>query len=397
MKLYILIFLPVLLFGETLTTLIENAKNSHTSLETIKQRVATLNNEYDISRNFEDPSLSFNISDIQFADPMNRGLEAMQYSSISLKQKIPYFGKRDANSKKVDAKKDEITLSLELSKVKLVESIKTTAYSIWQIEEILKITNEYIDLTKHNIELYSNYGSNDTKSHMSIMSAEMTLSELKIKKSQLSNSLMGFYKKLSYLSAMNVKSLELNMSVSTPKTIAFYINSKTTNLSYKLKEASLKVANEDIKVKELSSAIDPIVQVGYYYREKYKDYANIGISFSVPLYGTQSSRTMISKKLALSSKSEVTDLSGLLVSQISQTHASLINFYDIYNIIQNQSMPQIEHMFELSSSYVKNGEELLIYISLLEKKLSLDEKNIEVIANFHKTKAILGALIGESK
>ena len=60
-------------------------------------------------------------------------------------------------------------------------------------------------------------------------------------------------------------------------------------------------------------------------------------------------------------------------------------------------MPQIEHMFELSSSSIKSGDELFIYIELLEKKLALDEKSINIVAAFHKNLATLDALIGEMK
>ena len=397
MKLYIILLLPVWLFSESLSTLIENAKNSHSSLKTIEQRVSAIDNEYDISRNFSDPIFSFSMSDIQFSDPSNRSLEPMQYTAVNFQQKIPYFGKRDAQSRKISAKKQKVSLSLEQTKVKLVKGIKITAYSIWQIEEELKITDEYIKLTKQNIELYSAYASSDTKSHMSIMSAEMALSELKIKKSRLDGALVGFYKHLSYLSAMEVNSVEMDMEVKPLKDLSFYTQGKTQNISYKIKAATLREANEDIKVKELSSYVDPVVKVGYYYREAFEDYANIGIAFSLPIYSTQESNTQKSRKLALASKSEIVDIDNKNLAFIEQTYAKLEDSYRVYDIIQNQSMPQIEHMFELSSSSIKNGDELFIYIKLLEQKLSLDEKSIRVVTAYHKNIARLDALIGEMR
>jgi len=380
-----------------LSTLIEYAKNNHTSLKTLQQRVSAVDNEYAISRNFADPVISLSLSDIQFKDPTNRSLEPMQYSAISFAQRIPYFGKRDANSAKVEAKKEKISLTLDALKVKLVEGIKITAYSIWQIEEELSITKKYMQLTRQNIELYSALSSTDSKSHMSIMSAEMALSELKIKKSRLESALSGFYKKLSYLCAVEVKNIELVMAVQKPKDISFYTQTQSQNLSYKVKEATLKEADEDIKVKELASYIDPVVQLGYYHREAFEDYANIGISFSLPIYSTQKSQTQISRKLALASQAELSDFENLLEAEIAQSYAKLESSYKIYDIIQNQSMPQIEHMFELSSSSIKSGEELFLYIDLLVKKLSLDEKNIATIADYYRELATLDALIGETK
>ncbi len=397
MRLFLLFLLPLSLFAVELSTLIEYAKNNHTSLKTIEQRVSAVGDEYDISRNFADPVISLSVSDIQLKDPTNRSIEPMQYNAITFTQRIPYFGKRDANSDKIEAKKEKISLSLDERKVKLVESIKITAYSIWQIEEELKITHNYMQLTKQNIKLYSALSSTDSKSHMSIMSAEMSLSELKIKQSRLESSLAGFYKKLSYLCAMEVKNVELDMHVQKPKNISFYTQTKSQNISYKIKEATLKEADKDIKVKELASYIDPVVQVGYYQREAFEDYANIGISFSLPIYGSEKSQTQISRKLSLASKTQVADFENLLEAEIVQTHAKLESSYKIYDIIQNQSMPQIEHMFKLSSNSIKNGDELFLYINLLEKKLSLDEKSIAAVAEYYKHLATLDALIGETK
>ena len=112
MKLYILLLLPLALFGVPLSTLIENAKNSHTSLKVIEQKLSLLDNEYDISRNFRDPEISFTISDIQLDKPTDRSIEPMQYEAINIKQKLPYFGKRDALSAKIDSTKEKIKLSI---------------------------------------------------------------------------------------------------------------------------------------------------------------------------------------------------------------------------------------------------------------------------------------------
>jgi len=397
MRFYIILLLPFSLFGVELSTLIENAKDTHTSIRAIEQRVSAVDDEYDISRNFSNPELSLNVSDIQLNDISDRSIEPMQYTSVNFKQKIPYFGKRDANSKKVSAKKQKISLTIDEAKVKLVKAIKTTAYSIWQVEQVLRITDEYIRLTKQNIELYSAYSSSDTSSHMSIMSAEMSLSQLKIKRSNLESSSTSLYKKLSYLSAVDVNSVELKMQVIPPKDISFYTNAKNENSSYRIKEAELEESYADIKVKEMNSYVDPVLQVGYYHRENFENYVNVGVGFSLPIYGSEKSRTEISRKLSLSSKAQLSDLGNLIDSEITQNYAQLEDSYKVYDIIQNQSMPQIEHMFELSSSSIKSGNELFIYINLLEKKLSLDEQSIGVVTSYYKTLAKLDALIGKIK
>lgn len=397
MKALALILLPLLLSATSLSTLIESAKAKHISLEAIQKRLSAIDNEYEVSRNFADPELSLSLSDIQLDDTTNRSIEPMQYSAINVKQKIPYFGKRDAASKKVDAKKAKVGFTLTQAKVKLVESIKVTAYEIWQVEQQLKITDEYIKLTRQNIELYTAYSTSDTKAHMGIMSAELSLSQLKIKRSKLQSILTGLYRKISYLSAIKVDSIEVEMQVIEPRELAFYIDVSRDSSAYKIKEAMLKEAQADVKVKELAGNIDPFVQVGYFYRESFEDYININVGFALPIYGTQDSKEEASRKLSLAAKSEVVDFENSLHTKVTTQYARLQDSYRIYNIIEKESLPQIEHMFDLTNTSIKSGSDLFIYIELLAKKLRLEEQSIQAVASYYKITASLDALTGAQK
>ncbi len=117
----------------------------------------------------------------------------------------------------------------------------------------------------------------------------------------------------------------------------------------------------------------------------------------MPIYGTQNSKEQISRKTALSYKSEAVDFKNHLNSKISTMYANLKDSYRIYNIINKESLPQIQHMADLSSTSVKNGAELFVYTQILEKKLILDEQSINSVAAYHKYTAHLDALIGELK
>ncbi len=396
-KLQILLFLPLALSGASLDSLVQNAKKSHRSLKVIEQKLSAISDEYELSKNFSNPELSISVSDIQFGDPIDRSLEPMQSSSINFKQKIPYFGKRDALSKKVDAKKESILFSLEDAKVKLAKAIKIKAYEIWQAEEQLRITDEYIALTNQNIELFTAYNNTDASSHMSIMGAELSLSQLQIKKSDLQGLKKGLYKQISYLSAMDVTSIELDSQMTQPKDVKTYMSAYEQNSYYKLKLAKVKEAHADVTIQKLQSYSDPVVQVGYYYRESFEDYVNIGVGFSLPIYGSEDSKQEITRKMELSQRSQANDYKNLLISQIYTLYAKLQNSYEVYTIIHQESLPQIQHMFDLSNSAIKNGAELFLYIDMLERKLSLDEQSIKAQASYHKTLASLDALIGDEK
>ena len=54
-------------------------------------------------------------------------------------------------------------------------------------------------------------------------------------------------------------------------------------------------------------------------------------------------------------------------------------------------------MFELSESLLKNKDNLLLYTSMLEKKLNLLEQKISIIAAYKRTHVEISALIGETQ
>lgn len=397
MKFSLLLLLPICIFAQSLESLVESAKNSHTSLEAIKQRLDSVSDEYEASRNFSNPQLSISVSDIQLNDSMNRSIEPMQFSALNFTQNIPYFGKRDALGKKVQAKKHELYITLQGARVNLVKEIKISAYKIWQAQEQLKITDEYITLIKQNTELYTAYSTNDTSAHMGIMSAELILSQLKIKKSNLESLLESLYVKLSYLSAADVLTISVDMGVKALKDIGYYLGKLSSNKSYMSKNASVEMAEAELSVKELASGVDTVLNVGYYHRESFEDYVNIGIAFSLPLYGTERSQEEASRKIALATKSEALNYKNYISSQISDIYAKLKDSYRVYNIINKESLPQIKHMADLSSTSVKNGAELFVYTQMLEKKLILDEQSINSVASYHIATAALDALIGEDR
>lgn len=397
MKFLVLLFLPLFLHATTLQTLIEHAKNSHLSLEAIEHKLSSMDEKYALSRNFTNPELSLSISDIQTQDITNRSLEPMQYTALNFKQKIPYFGKRDALSNKINAQKEQISMNLESAKVKLIERIKMSAYDIYNKEQMLQILKRYITLTKTSIDLFSSYNLTDASSHMSLMNSELTLSQLKIKKSRLLSLLRGDYEMISYLSDMNVTHLELTLHVTEPLSLAHYQAQTLQNSEYKEKEAALHVADADVKVQELSKYVDPTLSIGYFFRQKYKDYFSVGVGFSLPIYGSEALQTEVSRKDVLQRSSEVSDMKNRIDSEMAALYEKLQSNYEIYTILQNESLPQLEHMQSLSASAITSGSNLFVYIQMLEKKLSLDEQNIDAISNYYKTKAAIEALIGETR
>ncbi len=381
--------------AQTLDALISHSMEDHGSLKSIQQRLAALDNEKEISRNFSDPEVSFTINDIQFSNPTDRTIEPMQFSSLNIKQKIPYFGKRDAQTQMVESQKRLLNMSLEDLRTELAKEIRVTAYSIWETEQGILIADSAMDIIKQTISLNEAYYVTSGNTQLALMNAGLSLSEQKIKRNSLLSQRNALYEQLSYLAGEKVENLELSLSVQKPKTLLFYQDKIGDSSVLHVKNAELGIQKSDLHIKELSQKIDPYIQAGYYYRQNHPDYAAITVGASLPLYGTQKESEEEAKKLLLAKRFEESDLKEKLSSQVSQLYEKLQNDYANYKILSDESMPQVEHLFDLVATSAKSKDSSLEYLAMLNRKLKLQEDIIKVTAQFYKTQASLLALTGD--
>ncbi|MCK4738274.1 MAG: TolC family protein [Sulfurimonas sp.] len=392
----LLVFLGVL-GAQSLDEIISNSLQTHNSLKSIEQRLSAVDNSIELTQNFENPLLSLTVGDIQFDDISNRSIEPMQFTSLTLKQKISYFGKRAANSSLVKAKKDVVYGSLEEARVSLVKEIKLNAYTIWEYQQKLQVVDKKIDLVKQSIELRSVYSSSGESSMMEITTSKLHLLDYKIAKTKIKSTIVALLKRLSYLSNQNITSLDIHVELKEPKFFEEYLKELKNNQSYKKELAKVKEKDSLVKVRDLASNIDPFVSVGYYYREAFSDYVNLSVGAALPIYGSESIKSEQARKEVLQAQFNSSDLYEKLSSGLAESYSKLQSSYEVYKIIDEQSIPEIEHMLDLSNTMLKNGKNLLLFLSLEEKKLSLDEKKYITMASFKRYEAQIQAMIGEIK
>lgn len=381
--------------AQSIHQLIDQSIKKHPSLQAIEHRLSAMDDRIEKSQNFSNPDLSITINDIQFDDPTNRSLEPMQYNAINFKQQFPWFGKLDARKTFTQAQKNVMLDSYEAAKITLAEEIRMTAYTIKELEARIRIINRYKTLAKQNIDLYTAYASTENKSHTSSMSASLMLSKIKIRAERYKTILKSQKAKLKYLVQGKVSTVSDTLQIKHPKPLGSYLSKLQNNPNYKMKLSEHNVADANKAIHDLSITPDPYVKVGYFNRTEYPDYASITVGISLPLYGSEKLNSEAARKEALAAQSASLDYRYSLESEIGIMYAKLTEAYQIYNIIQKESLPQLEHMFELSQSNIQNGGDLFEYTNLLEQKLALEEERISIKAEYLRTQAKLKSLIGE--
>ena len=162
-----------------------------------------------------------------------------------------------------------------------------------------------------------------------------------------------------------------------------------------MKHSEKNAAEANKLISDLESNPDPYVKVGYFNRQDYPDYASFTVGVSLPLYGSETLTSEAARKEILAASSATLDYQSSLTSEIEIMYAKLTEAYMIYNIIENESLPQLEHMFELTQSSIQNGGDLFTYTNLLEQKLFLEEERISIQSEYLRTEATLKSLIGQ--
>jgi len=272
---------------------------------------------------------------------------------------------------------------------------ENTAYTIKELEARIEILHKYIQLSRQNIQLYTDTIATDNMSHADSITAELSLSRIEIRKERYRSILQTQKEKLAYLVQKKVSSVSNTLSIQDPGSIGKYLKRAVNNPTYQMKLTQNRAARASKHVVDLEANPDPFVQVGYFNRADYEDYASISVGFSVPLYGTEALNSEIARKESLATQSAALDYKSFLDSEIHANFTKLREAYRIYKIIQVKSLPQINHMLELNAAAVEEGADLFTYTTILEQKLSLEEERIAIKAEYQRTKAQLKALTGE--
>jgi len=374
----------------SLEEIISSSLSKSPSLEIIQAKIKANRQSIDVANQFTNPELSLTKNTLD-------STQAMSQTVLTLKQKIQYYNKRDTKQKVTYAQEAILNEKLRFARVTLVAEIKKEAYNIWELRELKNIINAYIILTKKNIELYESYTRVAANQHIGIMKAELSLADLDIQKTALDAKIYASYARLSYLAASKIKYLDINLSIEEKPDLTRLSKTLVNNPTVAIKEKELQKQHANVAVADINNYPDLNLIAAYAHRENFDDYMNFGLALSLPIYGTEDSVEEEARAVELSYVSQKKDSEIAIESLLQVYYAQMLSSYKIYHIVQDNALPQIVHMFELSNSSISTGGDLFKYIDVLFDKLALEQKSINAVANYNKAEAKISELAGELK
>lgn len=392
---FVLSVVMALGYAESVEALIQQALQNNPSLTSAQARVEQSRFQKEISKNFDNPSLQMLVNDIQTQDISNRSLEPMQFTTFSLQQKIPFAGKRDLRYQDAQEQEAYAGLSLSQARALLSSEIKKEVYRLWQIGAEERIYRNFEIIVRQNGELYTSLTSAASGRHMGIMVSQMDLSQIKIIQADLVQERERSYATLSQLCARRVDKVEADLNMGTIEPIDTYEKALQNNFGYRAKDAQLKAANAQLRQSQLDVYPDVTVQVGYSLREAFNDYWSVGVNIPLPVYGTESVKEQISRERVLERSRDKEAVYLQLEASMRQKYAEMTKSLEVWKVIHDESLPQLNHMFELSEASIRNGEDLFRFTELLKQKLQLELQQSRSIAEFYRAQAELDLLIGK--
>ncbi len=383
----------------TLERFVDTSLSRHPSLLAIASRIAAADAAVRRAKNFDNPVLGLFVNDLPLNDLTDRRIEPMQTQGVTIAQKIPGFGKREAKEAVALARKGLQGLKLQEARTLLETSIVQEAWRLWELTKLFDITQKTLRLTRQKVDLFTAYtASSDTPSaHTALMSAELVVSRLKIALAKIEGQIEASKARLRYLGDVQGELPKLTMPKHDLPALAKLLERIDRSPTLQVQKGATHLQAKRLDAVKLSTRLNPVVKAGYNHRSAFEDYLSISVGVALPIYGTETSRIEQNRALLMAKRSETVDLRKKLSAKVENLWYRAKAQADIIEILQRKSLPEIDHMFELMASRIQAGGDLYRFVDLLEQKFRLEAKLIVAIAAKERTIATIESIVPQKR
>ena len=382
------LFTITFLYATSVDEIVINTLNNNYDLKSLEKSINLANEQIKISKNWQNPVLSFGVNDIWFNDTFSRDKEAMQAQFIGFSQVIPLGNKLDIKKEIAQKDKKIEILNLEDAKLKLQSKIYELSYNILVLEKKEKLLDSY-ELNIQKLEkLYVELSKYGKIKHNEILNTKVSFESLQLEKQSLRNMIENLYLKLEQVSYTKINNIDASLVMNETK-LEFDIK----NHPKILMQIELSSKYIDISKFENENKIPDVkVNVAYFQRDdRFNDYANVSLSIPLPIYKTEEVNSLKAKIQANKINNDISNLKQNFNTEVAILQNDMNTSYKNYNLILNKILPlkqTVQKYLEAYNSFdqvkpqesIKNLNELITY----ELK-ALDELQNYFIA---KSKAI---------
>ncbi|WP_457626393.1 TolC family protein [Persephonella sp.] len=388
------LLLHIVAFSQSIEEVIEN----HPKVKAIEEKLKSYESRAVYERSLPDPVLSISIKDIQFSyQPFDRGIESMQAVELGISQIFPLPEKREKRAQIFLKRKDALYYRLLAEKQQLVHKLYVVLYKIWEIQEKLKIIDEYKKLSKDLIKLTDTLYSVGKVSQSEVFDIQYFYSKLVEKEIFLKRKKDKLLSTFLYLSDKNIQlKPEIPADIEDLNSLIKKALKNNPYLLY-LKE-KIEVENYRLELAKLDYKPDFKFFGSYSYRDGFRDYISVGISFNIPLWKKSRQDRKVIEQTYLKQKSEKEYENALrkIRSEIQESFYKAISHKEIYDLLENTMLVQTEAVYgSIISEYQVGKKNIFDVIKAINQILSVKMKIIEEISGYNTAIKDIHRLTGE--
>lgn len=325
-----------LLNATTIDELVKNSFDSNYDLKSLDKSIQIANHQIELSKNWQNPILSFGANDLWINDLSSRNKEAMQASFVGISQVIPTASKLDIKESIAKNDKNIKVEDLEDKKLELESKIYEYAYNILISEEKYKLLDSYEQNVKKLESLYTSLYKYQKATQNEIINSQISSLNINLEKQKLKNLIDNFYLKLEQITYLKIDHIDEKIDI---KKIDLLLNN-TEHPKFKILEESAKKSNEIAKLESAKKIPDVQVSLAYFQRDdKFNDYVNVAVSIPLPIYNTENTAKLQAKVDANETNDKLEQLKHNFLLQTQMLKNSLNNSYENYKLIQQEIIP----------------------------------------------------------
>lgn len=253
-------------------------------LKTMDSEIEALKKEVDLSKIWENPTLSIGVNDIFLNEPLTRDKE-MQSEAISLSQKIPLGGKLGIQESIALQDVAIRTLELKTKKLEMSQEIALLEQTYSRIEKDLVLIETYEKILENLRQAHLAY--NTTSAHyVDTLNNTILQKNLYIEKKTLLKEKAAVRRKLESIITVALPEIRIEDTL-----LPYRLSDEETLLQSapKLQLPNLQSHKTllELNLAKANKVPDIMVSVGYNRREGRDDYAFFGFEIPLPIYGRE--------------------------------------------------------------------------------------------------------------
>ena len=400
---YLILILTLITFsyGETVQDLIKIAQEKNPELKAIQEKLKSYQYKKQFEGSLDDPVVSISINDIQlFNEPFNRTIEPMQNIMFGFSQKIPYSGKLDLKKEIVQKIYDSTYYQLLSKELKIKRDIYNLSYSIWDIQEKLKIIDQYKQIVEQTIDLSNTLYAVGKSTQGDVLNAQVYYTQLLEKEIFLKNLKKQKLAQLKKVVNESVENVEIRPSKPEQVLNLTFLEQKLEQNNPEIYSIKKMIEKEDSAFKLAKKDYYPDFKMffNYAYRQSFYDYISFGVAFNIPLWKKkrQDNKVLEVKYKKLSVQKQLEDKILSLKSKLEEQFYKCQSSKETYDLFENLLETQTEKNFEaVVSEYEVGKKNMLDVLNAIKQILAVKFKKIDEIYQFNVSLTNIKELTGE--